>query len=79
MPRSNVNRSRGDVVGIIDPQLLYDTQAVMEHAGIGEIKLRELKQKGQLKGYPGPGGRVWYRGQDLIEVILNFEKQKEKT
>lgn len=64
-----VPSSRGEVVGVIDPRLLYDTDAVMAFAGIGEGKLRELKEQKRIKGHKGIGGRVWYRGSDLIAVI----------
>lgn len=64
-------RSRGDVVGVIDPRLLYDTEAVMAYAGIGEIALRDEKKAGRIKGYRGKGGRMWYRGQDIIDLITS--------
>lgn len=64
-----VPSSRGEVVGVIDPRLLYDTDAVMSFAGIGEVKLRELKEDGRIRGHKGVGGRVWYRGEDLIALI----------
>jgi hypothetical protein len=66
-----VPSSRGDVVGVIDPRLLYDTDAVMAFAGIGEVKLRELKESGQLQCHKGIGNRLWYRGADLIELITS--------
>ena len=60
---------RGEVVGVIDPRLLYDTDACMAYAGIGELKLRELRDAGLLKAHKGIGGRNWYRGEDLISVL----------
>lgn len=63
-----VPSSRGEVVGVIDPQRLYDTDAVMSYAGIGEVKLRELREAGKIVGHKGIGGRIWYRGHDLIAV-----------
>lgn len=62
-------RSRGDVLGVIDPRLLYDTDAVMAHAGIGEEKLLEERRAGRLTAHKGYGGRNWYRGEDLIGLI----------
>ena len=64
-----VQSSRGEVVGVIDPARLYDTDAVMTYAGIGREKLHELRQAGLLKAFKGIGGRNWYRGSDLIEVL----------
>jgi hypothetical protein len=61
---------RGEVVGVIDPRLLYDTDACMAYAGIGELKLRELREAGSLKAHKGIGGRNWYRGEDLIALIM---------
>lgn len=69
-----VPSSRGEVVGVIDPRLLYDTDAVMAFAGIGEVKLRELKEANRIRGYKGHGGRLWYRGEDLISLIVSESK-----
>lgn len=63
--------ARGDVIGVIDPDLLYDTEAVMTYAGIGEVALREEKRAGRITGYVGRGGRIWYRGADLIALITS--------
>jgi hypothetical protein len=57
------------VVGVIQPGVLYDTDAVMSYAGIGAGKLRELKDAGRIRPYPGIGNRIWYRGEDLIALI----------
>jgi hypothetical protein len=65
-----VKRERIDVLGIIDPRLLYDTDAVLQATGIGEVMLREERKAGRLKAYKGHGGRNWYRGEDLIELIV---------
>lgn len=64
-----VPSNRGEVVGVIDPHLLYDTDAVMAFAGIGDGKLRELKEAGKIRGHKGIGNRIWYRGADLIAVL----------
>jgi hypothetical protein len=69
MRRALKSQSRGEVVGVIDPRLLYDTAAVMAYAGIGELTLREWKKQKLLEGLRSAGGRVWYRGSDLIRVI----------
>lgn len=62
-------QSRGEVVGVIDPARLYDTDACMAYAGIGVKALREWREAGKIKTHVGPGGRQWYRGADLIRVI----------
>jgi hypothetical protein len=72
--RSVVKRERVQVLGIIDPQKLYDTDAVMHATGIGEVTLREERKAGRLKAYKGHGGRNWYRGQDLIALIVCDER-----
>jgi hypothetical protein len=69
-----VPSSRGEVVGVIDPRLLYDTDAVMAFAGIGEVKLRELKEAGRIECHKGIGGRLWYRGEDLIALIVGQDQ-----
>lgn len=73
-----VPSARGEVVGVIDPRLLYDTDAVMSFAGIGEVKLRQLKDRGLIVGHKGIGNRIWYRGSDLIELIAG-DSQKART
>jgi hypothetical protein len=61
-------RRMGDVLGVIEPGAMYDTDAVFRHAGIGELKLREERKNGRLKA-TAYNGRNWYRGQDLIALI----------
>lgn len=63
-------QSRGEVVGVIDPARLYDTDACMTFAGFGVKSLREFREAGKLKHHVGPNGRHWYRGEDLIRVIV---------
>lgn len=65
-----VASSRGEVVGVIDPRRLYDTDACMAYAGIGELRLRELRDDGAITAYKGAGGRNWYRGEELIAAIV---------
>jgi hypothetical protein len=67
---------RGQVLGIIDPRNLYDTDACMAHAGIGEEKLRKWKAAGAIEGIRTDSGRVWYRGEDLIRAIEQEARQR---
>lgn len=64
-------RLSGDVIGVIDPRNLYDTQAVMKHAGIGEVRLREERKAGRITVHKDSSGRQWYRGEDLIALITS--------
>jgi hypothetical protein len=73
MPHRKTERRNGDVLGVITPGALYDTDAVYAHAGIGEIKLREVRKAGLLKMKPY-NGRNWYRGEDLIALIEQASK-----
>lgn len=66
-PRKTERRV-GDVLGVLTPGALYDTDAVMRHAGIGELKLREERRAGRLRTV-AYNGRNWYRGEDLIGLI----------
>lgn len=68
MPHRKTERRNGDVLGVITPGALYDTDAVYHHTGIGEIKLRAVREQGLLKMKPF-NGRNWYRGEDLIALI----------
>lgn len=67
-------RRIGDVLGEIIPGAMYDTDAVMSVAGIGEIKLREERKAGRLK-WSQYNGRNWYRGADLIALIESGSKR----
>jgi hypothetical protein len=68
MRTRKTDRRAGDVLGVITPGALYDTDAVMRHAGIGEGKLLDERRAGRLQMRPY-NGRNWYRGEDLIALI----------
>ncbi len=70
-------RRIGDVLGVIMPGALYDTDAVMRHAGIGEVRLRQERRAGRLsmRAY---NGRNWYRGEDLISLIESSGKDNDR-
>lgn len=62
------DRRVGDVLGVIRPGELYDTDAVMRHAGIGEGKLLDERRAGRLHEFLY-NGRNWYQGEELIALI----------
>jgi hypothetical protein len=64
-------RQREYVEGILHKDAVYTTAGAMVATGLGEDALRELRHSGKLKGYRmNGGGPIRYRGEDLIEAIL---------
>lgn len=65
------SRRGPDVEGVILPDAVYDTDAVLRAAGIGRGELVKLKRDGVLRcGMYKGHGRAWYRGKDLIDLIF---------
>lgn len=58
-----------EIVGVLCPERLYSTKAVMRHAGIGRVELADMRRAG-LKMYKR-GTRQWYVGADLIRYITD--------
>lgn len=73
MSNRKTERRMGDVIGVIRPGELYDTNRVFDHTGIGEVKLRQVTREGRLKPLYF-NGRNWYRADDLIALIESEAK-----
>jgi hypothetical protein len=74
MRARQTERRQTEVIGEILPGGLYDTQRVLEHLGIGDSKLMELRKAGVLRAYRLPGyARNWFKGEDIIAMFEPVE------
>ena len=78
MPRKpKTERRAAEVDGVIFCNAIYDTNAVLKAAGIGRVKLLELRKSRRLKtSRLDNQGRAWYHGSDLIALIMGEQNAR---
>lgn len=70
MPARQTERRQTEVIGEIRAGAMYDTESVLEHLGIGDSKLMELRKAGRIQAYGIPGyQRNWFRGEDILGLF----------
>jgi hypothetical protein len=65
------------IIGILRPDELYSTAAVLKVAGLGHESLDRARESGIVK----PrliGSYVWYRGEEIIAWMLSVAKPARK-
>jgi hypothetical protein len=73
MPVRKTDRRVGEVIGVIRPGELLDTDAVFEVAGIGRVQLAELRRAGKIEPRKF-ANRNWYKADDIIALILEAKR-----
>lgn len=63
--------------GILCPERLYTTRALLTEAGLGELKLSEMRRSGIVHPI-SIGNYRWYRGDEVIAWILSQAAPQSK-
>lgn len=64
---------RNIAYGVLRPECLYTTRALLTEAGLGDEKVSEMRRSGVVKPI-SVGNFRWYRGREVIAWIESQAK-----